>query len=59
MLYFAQLFREQEGFETLVLSDPRLDKKMYRLGWIVFKEGTDLDKALAALGEIKVRITTC
>ncbi len=39
-----------------MLSDPRLDKKMYRLGWILFKEGTDLDKVLTEIGEIKVRL---
>ena len=39
-----------------MLSDPRLDKKMYRLGWVIFKEGTDLDKILTGLGEIKVRL---
>lgn len=29
---------------------------MYRLGWITFKEGTDLDKVLEGLSEMKVSI---
>ncbi|KAJ3176671.1 hypothetical protein HK101_010391, partial [Irineochytrium annulatum] len=46
--------KQVEGFTHLVLSDPRTDKKFYRLGWIVFADGTDMEKAHADLNQKKI-----
>lgn len=43
-----------EGFQYLALSEPNPQKKFHRLGWIVFKEGTDMDSAYDKLNEQKV-----
>jgi hypothetical protein len=43
-----------EGFQYLALSEPNPQKKFHRLGWIVFKEGTDMDSAYEKLNEQKV-----
>ncbi|KAI9342753.1 hypothetical protein DFJ73DRAFT_842247 [Zopfochytrium polystomum] len=45
----SELFKSYEGFSHLALSDPRPDKKFYRLGWLVFREGTNLEKAMQDL----------
>ncbi|KAI5475890.1 hypothetical protein MNV49_000723 [Pseudohyphozyma bogoriensis] len=39
------------GFDYLVLSDPNPLKKFHRVGWVVFKEGTDMDEASKLLCE--------
>ncbi|CAG8595725.1 4466_t:CDS:10 [Funneliformis caledonium] len=43
-----------EGFQYLALSEPNPQKKFHRLGWIVFKEGTDMDNAYEKLNEQKI-----
>ncbi|GBC27799.2 C2H2-type zinc finger transcription factor [Rhizophagus irregularis DAOM 181602=DAOM 197198] len=43
-----------EGFQYLALSEPNPQKKFHRLGWIVFKEGTDMDSAYDKLNEQKI-----
>ncbi|KAI8924285.1 hypothetical protein BC831DRAFT_416339 [Entophlyctis helioformis] len=37
------------GFKAIVLTDPRPDKKMTRLGWIVFDETADVEAAAKEL----------
>ncbi|KAI9319051.1 hypothetical protein BX666DRAFT_2025391 [Dichotomocladium elegans] len=49
-----EMCSEVEGFEYLVLSEPSPSKKFHRIGWIHFKEGTDMQKALDALDNRKV-----
>ncbi|KAJ8328867.1 hypothetical protein QVD99_004602 [Batrachochytrium dendrobatidis] len=49
-----EICQKVEGFKHLVLTDPRVDKKMSRLGWIVFDETVDLTQALATLDNTPV-----
>ncbi|KAI8835559.1 hypothetical protein BC829DRAFT_406320 [Chytridium lagenaria] len=49
-----EICKKVEGFSYLVISDPRPDKKFYRLGWIVFDEGADLEKAREELNLKKI-----
>ncbi|KAJ2993508.1 hypothetical protein HDV02_002272 [Globomyces sp. JEL0801] len=42
-----ELCKTIPGFKYLELTDPRPDKRMSRLGWIVLENGSDLDAALA------------
>jgi len=46
--------KDVEGFQYLALSEPNPQKKFHRLGWIVFKEGTNMDAAYEKLNEVKV-----
>ena len=41
-----KLCEKLQGFKYLVFSDPRPDKRMSRIGWIVFEQGTDLESAM-------------
>lgn len=43
-----------EGFEYLALSEPSPNKKFHRIGWIHFKEGTDMKSAFEKLDNQKV-----
>ncbi|KAI8380887.1 uncharacterized protein BYT42DRAFT_284922 [Radiomyces spectabilis] len=43
-----------DGFEYLALSEPSPNKKFHRIGWIHFKEGTDMVKAFEALDNLKI-----
>lgn len=43
-----------EGFDYLALSEPTPAKKFHRLGWINFKEGTDIKAAFDKLDNQKV-----
>ena len=43
-----------EGFEYVVLSEPSPNKKFHRIGWIHFKQGTDMQKAFNELDSRKV-----
>ncbi|KAI8140367.1 hypothetical protein BJV82DRAFT_645835 [Fennellomyces sp. T-0311] len=43
-----------EGFEYLVLSEPSPNKKFHRIGWIHFKQGTDMQKAFNELDTRKI-----
>lgn len=43
-----------EGFEYLALSEPSPTKKFHRIGWIHFREGTDMQKAFEQLDNKKV-----
>jgi L-ribulose-5-phosphate 3-epimerase UlaE len=45
-----------EGFDYLALSEPTPAKKFHRLGWINFKEGTDIKAAFDKLDNQKVTI---
>ncbi|KND02501.1 uncharacterized protein SPPG_02960 [Spizellomyces punctatus DAOM BR117] len=47
----VELVQKVEGFKYLVLSDPKPDKSMHRLGWIVFEDGTDMMKAFNELNK--------
>ena len=51
---FLKMCKTIEGFQYLALSEPNPQKKFHRLGWIVFKEGTDMDVAYEKLNEKKV-----
>lgn len=43
-----------EGFDYLSLSEPGPNKKFHRIGWISFKEGTDMKKAFEQMDNQKV-----
>jgi len=43
-----------EGFDYLAISDPNPQKKFHRLGWIVFKEGTNIKEAYEKFNNAKV-----
>lgn len=43
-----------EGFDYLALSEPGPNKKFHRIGWINFKEGTDMKSAFEQLDNQKV-----
>ena len=49
-----QLCQQIPGFKYLELSEPRPEKKMVRIGWIVCHEGSDMTVALEAINEKKV-----
>src|SRR5689334_6950014 len=42
------------GFRYVALSDPNTKRKFYRVGWVVFEAGTDMDAALGKLHLTKV-----
>ncbi|KAJ3046592.1 hypothetical protein HK097_000717, partial [Rhizophlyctis rosea] len=44
-----EIVQKAEGFQYLVLSDPKPDKKFHRLGWIVFRDGTNMEAAMKTL----------
>ncbi|RUP43194.1 hypothetical protein BC936DRAFT_137496 [Jimgerdemannia flammicorona] len=46
--------QEVEGFEYLALSEPSPTKKFHRIGWIAFKEGTDMQAAYDKLNNKKI-----
>ncbi|KAJ3198278.1 hypothetical protein HDU67_003532, partial [Dinochytrium kinnereticum] len=50
----VEVCQKVEGFTYLAISDPRPDKKFYRIGWIVFEEGTNLEKAMEELNQKKI-----
>ncbi|KAJ3255001.1 Serrate RNA effector molecule [Boothiomyces macroporosus] len=43
------------GFKYLELTDPRPDKRMSRLGWAVFEDGTDLEATIPLLDDKKIK----
>ncbi|KAL9558617.1 hypothetical protein MBANPS3_000826 [Mucor bainieri] len=43
-----------EGFDYLSLSEPGPNKKFHRIGWINFKQGTDMKKVFALMDNQKV-----
>ncbi|KAG4099213.1 hypothetical protein H8356DRAFT_361433 [Neocallimastix lanati (nom. inval.)] len=43
-----------EGFDYLAISDPNPQKKFHRLGWIVFKEGTNIKEAYEKFNNAKI-----
>lgn len=43
-----------EGFDYLSLSEPGPNKKFHRIGWINFKEGTDMKKVFELMDNQKV-----
>ncbi|CAO3630533.1 unnamed protein product [Mucor hiemalis] len=43
-----------EGFDYLSLSEPGPNKKFHRIGWISFKEGTDMKKVFELMDNQKV-----
>ncbi|RKO92251.1 hypothetical protein BDK51DRAFT_15847, partial [Blyttiomyces helicus] len=49
-----EICKKVDGFQWLALTDPRPEKRMARLGWIVFKEGTNLDAAFKSLENEKL-----
>lgn len=46
--------KKVEGFDYLALSEPSPNKKFHRIGWIKFKEGTDIKKRFEELDNQKV-----
>ncbi|CAG8532552.1 7031_t:CDS:10 [Acaulospora colombiana] len=52
-LFIKSVSPKISGFKYLALSEPNPQKKFHRLGWIVFEEGTDMDKAYEKLNEQK------
>ncbi|KAH8929903.1 hypothetical protein BT69DRAFT_11011 [Atractiella rhizophila] len=48
------LCKDLEGFEYLALSEPHPGKRFHRVGWVRFKEGTDMTVPLQKLCEAKV-----
>ncbi|KAL1920543.1 uncharacterized protein VTP21DRAFT_920 [Calcarisporiella thermophila] len=49
-----ELCKKVEGFEGVALSEPMFTKKFHRIGWIQFKEGTDLKKAVSEIDGQKI-----
>ncbi|KAI8642566.1 hypothetical protein BD408DRAFT_416434 [Parasitella parasitica] len=49
-----EMCRKIEGFDYLSLSEPGPNKKFHRIGWINFKEGTDMKKVFAQMDNQKV-----
>ncbi|KAJ3283963.1 hypothetical protein HK104_010145 [Borealophlyctis nickersoniae] len=49
-----EVCQQVEGFKYLVLSDPKPEKNMHRLGWVVFHEGTDMASAKEELNNQKI-----
>lgn len=45
------------GYQYLALSDPSPKKFYARVGWIQFKQDTNMDSALGALDKVKVSIS--
>lgn len=50
------VFRTQPGFRYLALGEPNPAKKMHRIGWAEFEEGTDMAAALEALDKQVVSV---
>ncbi|KAK9722993.1 hypothetical protein K7432_002293 [Basidiobolus ranarum] len=50
----VKLCETVEGFSYLSLSEPNPQKKYHRLGWIVFKEGCNIQEAFDALNKSKI-----
>ncbi|KAJ1933878.1 hypothetical protein FBU59_005882, partial [Linderina macrospora] len=46
--------KKQPGFKYLALSEPRQDKQYHRFGWVRFDKGTDMDKVLESLSNLKI-----
>ncbi|KAI9278683.1 hypothetical protein BDA99DRAFT_13548 [Phascolomyces articulosus] len=49
-----EMCSDVEGFEYVVLSEPSPNKKFHRIGWIHFKQGTDMQKAFDELDSQKI-----
>ncbi|KAI8983500.1 hypothetical protein BDB01DRAFT_791017 [Pilobolus umbonatus] len=49
-----EMCRAVDGFDYLSLSEPGPNKKFHRIGWIKFKEGTDMKKVFDQLDNKKV-----
>ena len=43
-----------EGFDYLTLSIPNASRNFHRFGWVKFKPGTDIEKALDGLNNLRV-----
>jgi hypothetical protein len=43
-----------EGFQYLELTDPRYDKRMSRLGWIIFSPEANLEQAIQLIDNKQV-----
>ncbi|CAO3665810.1 unnamed protein product [Umbelopsis ramanniana] len=50
----VEMCEQVEGFDYLALSEPTPAKKFHRLGWINFKEGTDIKAAFDKLDNQKI-----
>lgn len=50
----VDMCKEVEGFESVILSEPSPNKKFHRIGWITFKEGTDMQDAFDKLDNKKI-----
>ncbi|ORX91462.1 hypothetical protein K493DRAFT_286786 [Basidiobolus meristosporus CBS 931.73] len=50
----VKLCETVDGFSYLSLSEPNPQKKYHRLGWIVFKEGSNIQEAFEALNKSKI-----
>ncbi|KAJ3333163.1 hypothetical protein HDU76_010917 [Blyttiomyces sp. JEL0837] len=51
-----ELCKDFDGFDRVLLSDPRSDKQFCRLGWVIFRAGTDVQAAMTALNGKKVAV---
>ncbi|CAO0798763.1 unnamed protein product [Mucor circinelloides] len=49
-----EMCKKIEGFDYLSLSEPGPNKKFHRIGWINFKEGTDMKKVFELMDNQKV-----
>lgn len=49
-----EVLKQKSGFKELVLSDPRIDKSMTRVGWVYFEEEVDLEQVCKELDNFKV-----
>lgn len=48
------VLKQKAGFKELVLSDPRIEKNMTRVGWVYFEDGVDLEDICKQLDNFKV-----
>ncbi|KAJ1675794.1 hypothetical protein EV182_000562 [Spiromyces aspiralis] len=46
--------KKLEGFQYMTLSIPNAARNFHRYGWVKFKPGSDLDKALEALNTLRI-----
>lgn len=51
-----KVVKDTPGFLYLELGDARPDKRMSRLGWLVFSDDADLAEAMNKLDNAKVKL---
>ena len=57
-MFHKQHCKQVEGFDYIALGEPNVTKKFHRIGWVVFKEGSDMESAVEKLCESKVSLSS-